>query len=391
MKKLFPRLVTILLLSNIIIFSLTGCNNQKASNVDSTINITQNDCIIHSDIDDNGLCDVCNQSVITTIDFYAINDLHGKFNDSDGQPGVDELTTYLKECIATENTIFLSSGDMWQGSTESNLTKGAIITDWMNELGFVSMTLGNHEFDWGTDYIIENSKNAKYKTLAINLFDKETKQRVKYCEPSVMVERDGIKIGIIGAIGDCYSSISSDKSKEIYFVTDDELTELVKEEATKLKSEGADIIVYSIHDGYNKSIAAVSQIPDNKLSSYYDIALSQEYVDIVFEGHTHSSYTLIDKMGVYHLQNGGENKGISHVEYSINTVTKSKSVTKAEFIKNLEYSKKESDSLRDELLSKYSDLISFATEKIGITSKAVGKDTLRDLVAVLYYNAGIEK
>ena len=83
-----------------------------------------------------------------------MNDLHGKFADTDTQPGVDELSTYLRAAtFSNENTILLSSGDMWQGSSESNLTKGLIMTEWMNSLGFVSMTLGNHEFDWGEDAI----------------------------------------------------------------------------------------------------------------------------------------------------------------------------------------------------------------------------------------------
>ena len=82
----------------------------------------------HTDVDDNGHCDDCGLSVIVLLDLYAINDLHGKFADTDEQPGVDELTTYLKgESTKHDNTIFLSSGDMWQGGAESNITKGQII------------------------------------------------------------------------------------------------------------------------------------------------------------------------------------------------------------------------------------------------------------------------
>ena len=103
-------------------------------------------CVAHTDVNDDGNCDDCGLYVIVCVDFYAINDLHGKFCDTDAQPGVDELTTYLKNARKTDdNVIFLASGDMWQGSSESNLTKGLILTDWMNELDFSAMTLGNHE------------------------------------------------------------------------------------------------------------------------------------------------------------------------------------------------------------------------------------------------------
>src|SRR5574344_776120 len=52
-----------------------------------------------------------------------------------------------------ESTLFLSSGDMWQGSADSNLTHGALMVNWMNIAGFESMAIGNHEFDWGYTHI----------------------------------------------------------------------------------------------------------------------------------------------------------------------------------------------------------------------------------------------
>ena len=99
---------------------------------------------------------------VVKISFYAVNDLHGKFMDTDSQPGVDEFTTYVKELYQdTESEeVLLSSGDMWQGTVESSLTRGSLMTEWMNDVGFVSMTLGNHEFDWGAAVLKPNSELA---------------------------------------------------------------------------------------------------------------------------------------------------------------------------------------------------------------------------------------
>ena len=124
----------------------------------------------HTDGNNDGACDDCGVSVVIVLDLFAINDLHGKFADTNTQVGVDELTTYLKNAYATEDhVILLSSGDMWQGSSESNLTKGFIITEWMNELDFVSMTLGNHEYDWGSTFVENNATLAGFPFLAITL------------------------------------------------------------------------------------------------------------------------------------------------------------------------------------------------------------------------------
>ena len=191
----------------------------------------------HKDEDNNGKCDNCKISVVVNFDFFAINDLHGKFDDTDSQPGVDELTTYLKNFRKSQdNVVLLSSGDMWQGSSESNLTKGNIVTEWMNELGFVSMTLGNHEYDWGEEPIKANAQLAKFPLLAINVYDRDTNKRVDYCQPSVIVQQNGVKIGIIGAMGDCYSSIAPDKVEDIYFVTGNALTnDIISSKTTMCK------------------------------------------------------------------------------------------------------------------------------------------------------------
>ena len=61
----------------------------------------------HTDEDNDGSCDDCGISVIITFDFYALNDLHGKFDDTDSQGGVDELSTYLANAYRTDDNVQL--------------------------------------------------------------------------------------------------------------------------------------------------------------------------------------------------------------------------------------------------------------------------------------------
>ena len=327
---------------------------------------------------------------IVTVDIFAVNDLHGKFSDTDTQPGVDELSTYIKQTRAeNEHTIVLSSGDMWQGAAESNLTKGALMTEWMNEMDFVSMTLGNHEYDWGEEYIESNAELAEFPFLAINVYDSDTNQLAEYCQPSVMVEQNGVKIGIIGAIGDCYSSISGDYSEGFYFKTGSELTALVKAESEKLRGEGADCIVYSLHDGYGSSSSSVSNISDSKLT-YYDVSLSQGYVDLVFEAHTHQNYVLKDSKGVYHLQGGGDNKGITHAEITVNTKTDSVEVNTVEYVSTSQYSHLDGDPIVQTIMDKYADEIALANKVLGYNDKVRGSKEICQLIAQLYYEKGLE-
>ena len=362
-----------LFLAFLIIFSL-GCSESLPDVTGPTVTDAAPlpDCS-HADSDSDGFCDLCTLSVTVTLDFYAVNDLHGKVLDNSQQPGIDELTSYLKTMRSVDDhAIFLSSGDMWQGTSESNLTRGRIITDWMNSLGFVSMTIGNHEFDWGEDAIKENLALADFPFLAINVYDRASDTRVDYCTPSVTFECGEASIAIIGAIGDCYSSIAGDKVENIYFKTGNELNALIRAESERLRADGVDFIILSIHDGSA------------------DASLSAEHVDLVFEGHTHKSYVKPDAHGVYHLQGGGDNDGITHAEAVINFVTGDSTVTTAEVVWASTYSTYSSDALVDSLMEKYASEVAKANEVLGKNSVYRTGDWLRALVARLYFEEGFK-
>lgn len=386
MKKLLT--VFILALS---LFLCSSCDYANSSNQSS---LTNGDCATygHVDANDDEICDVCNQSVLVVVDFYALNDIHGKFVDTSSNQGMGSLTTYLKTQTANDDySVILSSGDMWQGGSESNLTYGKIFTDWMNAVGFSSMTLGNHEFDWGEDILRENAEMAEFPFLAINVYDTETNQIADYCSPSVMIERGDVQIGIIGAIGDCYSSISSEFTQNVYFKTGDELTDLVKAESQRLKDAGADIIVYSLHDGYGSSKSNMSSISNSELD-YYGAELSRDgCVDIVFEAHTHKYYVMRDTYGVWHMQGGGDHYGICHAEIFHNTVTGENSIGNPQYVNSKTYASLDDDEIIERLTEKYANEIAKGKEVLGYNSSKRGSDDLRTTLAKLYYELGVKE
>ena len=346
----------------------------------------------HSDIDEDGICCICGASVMAEISFYSINDLHGKFMDTDNQPGVDEFTTYMKNLYkdSSRAEVLLSSGDMWQGTVESSTNKGQLMTEWMNELGFSAMALGNHEYDWGAEVLLPNSKLAKFPFLAINV--RQNGLPVDYCKPSTIVEAAGVKIGVIGAIGDCLSSISGDHTQGLEFATGRELSNLVQNEAERLRrDEQCDFIVYSIHDGYggSYSTSSVKSVSDYEISNYYDINLSNTAVDLVFEGHTHQSYILKDSKGVYHLQGGGENHYVSAADLSFNTVT-GKFTIKPRLVSSYVYAENSltDDPCVDEIFNKYFADNNPYTTILGSNSKEKYDYEICTKVAELYYQFG---
>lgn len=365
MKRLICFLIAI-----VVTFSLIACNNSGGST--------------------GGV----NRDGVVNVDIYAINDLHGSLLDDDGK-GIANLTTYFNKLKSyNKNALFLSSGDMWQGSSESNNTKGKIVTEWMNLVGFSSMTVGNHEFDWGIDAIKENTELAEFPILGINVYEKATNQRAEPFKSSVLVETEDVTVGIIGAIGDCYSSISSSKVTDYYFKVGDELTELVKQESEKLQQEGADVIIYSLHDGYEKSnkndSTSAQTIYRSDLSAFYDVSLSDGYVDVVFEAHTHKNYVYKDEYGVYHVQGGSSSKYLSAVDIDYNTKTDEVTVNKVEneSISSIMDGK---DAKTEELFTRYADEIGPIYDTLGYNAYKRGSTFIKNLCADLYLEVGLEK
>ncbi len=330
---------------------------------------------------------------LVNIEIFALNDVHGNVYDGSTTLSIAKTATYFKnKKTQNPNTVILSSGDMWQGSSESNNTKGKLITEWMNNAGFDAMTLGNHEFDWGVDYIKSNAALASFPFLALNVIDEKTSARADFCQPSVMIERSGVQIGIIGAIGDCYSDISSRYVKGLRFATGAELTSLVKTEATRLRSAGADVIIYSIHDGYNKSTyrygrEEITKLSQDKTKWYYDQSLSDGYVDVVFEGHTHKNTVYTDSYGVYHFQTGGSIGAISYANLYYDTKSKEIDVEGSLVWASSQHDLRE-DGFATNLFDKYADEIGDVYSTIGTNATTRYSETLCDVAAKLYLEAG---
>ena len=240
---------------------------------------------------------------LTSLDFYTINDTHGAImNDHGKQIGISAMSSFYKSQYDKnpEGTVILSSGDMWQGTADSNLTRGETMTNWMNLVGFEAMAIGNHEFDWGVKVIEQNKELANFPYLGINILDTNN-QRPAWASPSMITYRGPYKIGIVGGIGNLERSIAV-SSLGGYSLSNKYRT-LIEDEAERLKTEEAcDIVVVSIHNG------------DLSLTSK-----GAKYINAVFEGHTHENYAYNDEYGIPHVQCYSNGSDIQQVSFRVNS------------------------------------------------------------------------
>jgi 2',3'-cyclic-nucleotide 2'-phosphodiesterase/3'-nucleotidase len=236
---------------------------------------------------------------LVEIDLYNLNDFHGavEFNTNNKELGISRIAGYASiQRDRNPNSLFLSSGDMWQGSADSNITRGRLVVDAMNIIGFSAMAIGNHEFDWTDTYLYLNQERSEFPLLGINIMDKRTNQRAAFADAYTMVERQGVKIGIIGTIGSSLeSTILASAVANYDFVP---YTNLVMAASQSLRAQGAHLVVLLNHDGQVES----GVIP---------------YVDAVFNGHTHRLETLhVSGKPVYQASAYG--RAIAHAKFIVN-------------------------------------------------------------------------
>lgn len=139
----------------------------------------------------------------------ATHDVHGAllarpYEWSAGRPigGAAALGAYITrrreecECVS----LYLDGGDLMQGTLESNLDFGASTVRMFNRLGLDAAAIGNHELDWGPDTLRARIEEATYPWLAANVYDSVTARRPEWASPSAVLERGGLRVGVVGYV-----------------------------------------------------------------------------------------------------------------------------------------------------------------------------------------------
>ncbi len=243
-----------------------------------------------------------------TVDVYAINDFHGEV---DNMPRIAGFLAARKK----EGAVIINSGDMFQGSMESNSNFGKLLTDCMAEAGFDAMTFGNHEFDWGLDNLRELSQSSGVPFLGANIYNWDRTAgwgdfADDLADEYVIVESGDVKVGVIGVIGaDQITSISSQLVQTIGFK--DPLP-IVKELATELREEkDCDIVVLSAHAGPQDIVGE-----EEDYSKPSTTAGLEDYVDAVFCAHTHAEQNYLVN-GLPFIQGKRYGDYVSHIQFSV--------------------------------------------------------------------------
>ena len=187
--------------------------------------------------------------------------------------------------------LLLDCGDFSQGTPYYNLFRGEVEVELMNEMGYVAATIGNHEFDFGLDNMARLFRMAKFPIVCAN-YSVDGTVLEGLVKPYIVVERDGLRIGIFGLSPEMDGLVQADKCEGIVYK---DPVAVANEIAAKLKkTEKCDAIVCLSHLGV--SYDAKHLIPGTR------------NIDVVLGGHSH---TFMKEPEIV-LNMDGKNVSLSH-------------------------------------------------------------------------------
>ncbi|MFO0991739.1 MAG: bifunctional UDP-sugar hydrolase/5'-nucleotidase [Hyphomicrobiales bacterium] len=208
------------------------------------------------------------------ITFLLTNDID-KFAGEETRGGVGRLNAIVKAERAKGHVVYVHAGDTISPSLLSGLDKGEHMIALFNMAPPDAFTPGNHEYDFGPEIFLKRMSEAKFPLLAANLRDASGKLIPGFSD-TTMIERGGVKIGIVGLTNDESHVVSSPGDLKIANATETGITA-----AKQLRDGGADLVVALTHSG---------RFEDNEMlaSHAFDLILSGHDQDLLaqYDGRT---------------------------------------------------------------------------------------------------------
>ncbi|HHW7568323.1 TPA: bifunctional metallophosphatase/5'-nucleotidase [Mannheimia haemolytica] len=224
------------------------------------------------------------------IKLLGTSDVHGRIvpwsygaDVEDKSGSFAQIATYVKEVRANhKNVLLFDIGDAIQDNQVEEFAKtldkakNNPVPKVLNAMNYDIFILGNHEFNFGMPNLDTILKNINAKVLTANFYHKDGK---RYVEPTTIIEREGVKLGIIGLT----TPMSAIFEKDTGHLDAMKFTSPIEEAKTQiadLKAKGVDAIIVLAHMGIENE----NNIPDTGVA---DLVNAVDGIDVIIAGHMH--------------------------------------------------------------------------------------------------------
>ncbi|HDY7739253.1 TPA: 2',3'-cyclic-nucleotide 2'-phosphodiesterase [Vibrio vulnificus] len=237
--------------------------------------------------------------IIETTDIHTNVMDYDYYKDKPSQQiGLTRAATLVKQARGeVVNSVLVDNGDLIQGSpmgdymAAKGIKAGEVhpVYKAMNQLSYDVGNIGNHEFNYGLEFLAETINDADFPYVSANVFDKKTGKH--YFKPYIIKdhtfkdvngEEHTIKVGYIGFVPPQIMVWDKKNLEGKVFAKD--IKETAEELVPQMKKEGADVIVAIPHSGVSSDPYKIGA----ENSVYY---LSEvDGIDAIAFGHSHAVF-----------------------------------------------------------------------------------------------------
>ena len=224
---------------------------------------------------------------------------------STDQYGLARAISLIKAARAeAPNSLLFDNGDLLQGNPMGDfvariqpLKDGEIHPAYqvMNQLGYDAANIGNHEFNYGLDFLRRSLKGAHFPYVNANIYlddkDRDTAQAQHAFTPYVLLERQLVDAQgtthriTIGVIGFAPPQIMQwDKGNLEGKVIARDVVETARKYVPLMRAQGAQLVIAIPHAGFEKG--SVAQFSENAVGPLTEVA----GIDAVLFGHAHAEF-----------------------------------------------------------------------------------------------------
>lgn len=250
-----------------------------------------------------------------TVTVLDTSDIHGHIypyeyaiDSAKADSGLVKIMTLVKQERANNpNTILIDGGDMLQDNLVELFNNEPVhpMIEAMNFMQYDAWELGNHEFNFGLNFLTKNMAAFQGKVLAANIYkDNGT----RFANPYVIINKGGVRVAIVGLITPNipkWEASTPDHFAGLTFTDPvDEAKKVIKELEGKY-----DVLIGLIHMGDTTEYTATDGIEP--------IAKACPQFNVIFSGHKHSTYDNKDFNGVKVLEPGSTGAALGKADITL--------------------------------------------------------------------------
>jgi 2',3'-cyclic-nucleotide 2'-phosphodiesterase / 3'-nucleotidase len=217
--------------------------------------------------------------------------------------GVNRTIPLIKAARAeATNSMLFDNGDLIQGSPLGDViarikglkpgeTHAAFKV--MNQMGYDAANLGNHEFNFGLDFLRQSIATAKFPYTNANVFEgaSDSPNAKHAFTPYLILNRSfkdesgkthAFKIGVIGFTPPQIMQWDRANLQGKVFTRD--MVEMAKKYVPEIRSKGADLVIAIPHSGYERT--PQGPMAENAVSGLADVP----GIDAILFGHSHAEF-----------------------------------------------------------------------------------------------------